>query len=52
MQRFALIGATFILGGQLWLSNMGMWNHPAYRLSLMITMFVWFGWIVCPSRAR
>jgi hypothetical protein len=52
MQRFALLGPTFILGGLLWLSSMGMWSHPAYRLSLMITMFLWFGWVVRTPRAR
>jgi hypothetical protein len=52
MQRSTLLGTTFILGGLLWLSSMGMWNHPAYRLCLMVTTFVWCGWVVRTPRAR
>jgi hypothetical protein len=52
MQRSTLLATTFILGGLVWLSSMGVWSHPAYRFGLMVTIFVWCGLVVrTPNRA-
>ena len=35
-----------ILGSLLWLTSIGVWSHPAYRLVLMLAVFSWFGYVV------
>lgn len=33
------------IGALLWLSSIGVWSHPAYRLVLMVVMLTWFGYV-------
>ena len=49
--RYALLWTTLIFGGLLWLSSIGVWSHPAYRLTLMLTMWVWFARVVRTPKA-
>jgi hypothetical protein len=35
-----------VLGSLLWLTSVGLWSHPAYRLVLMLAVFSWFGYVV------
>jgi len=51
MRRYAVLWTTLILGGLLWLSSIGVGSHPAYRLTLMFTIFVWSAWIVRTPKA-
>ena len=47
MQSGALPWAVFlILGTLLWLSSVGVWSHPVYRLTLMFAIFACCAWVV------
>ena len=41
-----------VLGVLLWLSSVGVWSHPAYRLVLMLAIFVWCAEFVRTRKAR
>ena len=35
-----------VLGALLWLTSVGVWDHPLYRLVLMLVALSWFGYVV------
>ncbi len=42
MQNGTVLWTTFlVLGVLLWLSSVGIWSHPVYRLVLGLATFVW-----------
>jgi hypothetical protein len=53
MQHRAVLWTTFlVLGALLWLSSVGVWSHPAYRLVLMLAIGVWSAEFVRTPKAR
>jgi hypothetical protein len=53
LPRSALLWTVFlVLGILFWLSSVGVWNHPAYQLILMSSMFAFCGWVVCVPEVK
>ena len=47
MRRGLLLWTVFLFqGALLWLTSVGVWSHPAYRLVLMLAVLSWFAVIV------
>jgi hypothetical protein len=52
MRRAPVFWMVFlVLGSLLWLTSVGVWTDPAYRLVLMLGVFSWFGYVVRIPRA-
>jgi hypothetical protein len=41
-----------VLGALLWLTSVGVWDHPLYRLVLMLVAFSWFGYVVWAPKSN
>jgi hypothetical protein len=41
-----------VLGALLWLTTVGAWSHPAYRLLLMLAVLSWFGYIAWTPKSN
>ena len=53
MKNGVVLWTTFlVLGILLWLSSVGVWSHPVYRLGLMLTIFVWCAEVVRTRKVR
>ena len=50
--RSGVWAAFLILGTLLWLESIGVWNHPVYRLGLMVAVLSWFGYVVRSPRTH
>jgi hypothetical protein len=53
MKNGAVLWTLFlVLGALLWLSSVGVWSHPVYRLGLMLTILVWCAEVVRIRKVR
>jgi hypothetical protein len=53
MKNGAVLWTMFlVLGALLWLSSVGVWSHPAYRLVLALAIFVWSAEVVRTPKVR
>jgi len=41
-----------VLGVLLWLTSVGVWSHPAYRLVLGLAVFSFAGYVVWIPKSR
>jgi len=53
MRRGQAVWAAFLVFGALfWLTSVGVWDHPLYRLVLMLVAFSWFGYVVWTPKSN
>jgi hypothetical protein len=53
MHDGAALWTVFLaLGVLIWLSSVGVWSHPVYRLGLMLTLLAWCAEVVRTRKVR
>ena len=53
MRQGPMLWTTYLmLGASLYFQSVGYWQHPAYRLFLMITLLSWAAYIARTPRSH